>query len=411
MDFAYYLESKSLVPSGKSKYYQHWVHSFSRFLNKPIDNFDSVTKEEIERFIADLTHHKEEWQVRQAQEAIRLYLYYISTDTADTKQPLAGTAASEESELIRIIRLKHLSLATERTYVGWVRQFLGFCGTVKTAELDTGHLERFLSHLAVDRTVSKSTQSQAFNALLFFYRHVLGKTVELSARSVIARAGRKLPVVLTKSEVQQVFAHLDGVHLLVAKLLYGAGLRITECMELRVKDVDFEQNSITVRSGKGDKDRVALLPSNAVDRLRDQLRYARTLFDADRGDDVPGVYLPDAFERKSPSAGKEWRWFWVFPSKLLSVDPRTKVVRRHHLYQDAVQKQFRAAVEKSGIVKRASVHTLRHSFATHLLDAGYDIHTIQQLLGHAHLSTTMIYTHVSTKNMLGVVSPLDRISI
>lgn len=410
MTFTNYIVFKRLVPERNAKFYQVWVDSFKDHLKREITDYFSVTQVDIDAFLSFLSKNREAWQVNQAKEAIRLYLFYISQpDKENAVINTGGIKKQVEEELIKIIRLKHLSLSTEKTYQGWVKRFLGFCEGLKPEEFDVTHVEKFLSHLAVDGKVSKATQSQAFNAVLFLYKHVLDKDVTLSQKSVIARRGRRLPVVLSKPEILRIFEHLDGVHLLICKLLYGAGLRITECMELRIKDIDFEQNSLTIRSGKGDKDRVTILPSTVIDSLRNQIICSKTLYDADRRDDIPGVFMPDALDRKYPNAGKEWVWFWVFPSKSLSVDPRTKTTRRHHLYQDAVQKQFKTALLKSGVERHASVHTLRHSFATHLLDAGYDVRTVQELLGHSHLSTTMIYTHVSVKNRLGVVSPIDKI--
>ncbi|OGS35104.1 MAG: hypothetical protein A2293_00715 [Elusimicrobia bacterium RIFOXYB2_FULL_49_7] len=319
-----------------------------------------------------------------------------------------GDKKSNIEELIRIIRLKHLSIATEKSYVNWASRFIDFTRKVSVKDIDTTELERFLTHLAVNENVSKSTQAQAFNALLFLYRHVLNKEVKLSEKSVIARKGKRLPVVLSKNEIDRIFKCLDDGYLLICKLLYGSGLRITECAQLRIKDIDFEQHVITVRAGKGDKDRVTVLPVSAVDLLTEQVGKAKEVYCEDRKDDLPGVFLPDALEKKYPHAGKEWGWFWVFPAKGLSVDPQSKITRRHHIYQNTIQKQFKAALNKADISKHASVHTLRHSFATHLLDAGYDIRTVQELLGHSHLSTTMIYTHVSARNKLGVVSPMDK---
>jgi integron integrase len=201
---------------------------------------------------------------------------------------------------------------------------------------------------------------------------------------------------------------LQPLDQLVVRLLYGTGLRISECMELRIKEIDFEAKTITVRGGKGDKDRITLLPTSLIDELKNQLVEARRIFEIDRRENKPGVALPDALERKSPKAGVEWAWFWVFPAKSLSIDPRSTTVRRHHIFVNSIQRRFKEALRKSGVEKSASIHTLRHSFATHLLNSGYDIRTVQELLGHSHLSTTMIYTHVSERNKLGVISPLDK---
>lgn len=408
MSFVDFLRKKRLVQGGKEKFFLIWINSFEKYLKREIVDYSSVTQEEIDGFLGFFSKTREEWQVNQAKEAIRLYLFYISQQDKERGVADKENAKYLEEELVRVIRLRHLSLSTEKTYVGWVRRFIAFCDGVKQADYEAVHIERFLSDLAVNGRVSKATQSQAFNAVLFLYKHVLNRDVAVSQKAVVAQRGRRLPVVLSQSEIERIFRHLEGVHLLICRLLYGAGLRITECMQLRIKDIDFEHGSITVRSGKGDKDRVTLLPSSAIEELQSRIRYSRTLYEEDRRDDIPGVFLPGALEKKYPDAGKEWAWYWVFPSKSLSVDPRTKKTRRHHLYQDAVQKQFRTALRKSGVEKHASVHTLRHSFATHLLEAGYDVRTVQELLGHAHLSTTMIYTHIARRNRLNVVSPLDK---
>lgn len=307
--------------------------------------------------------------------------------------------------MVNALRLRNRSLSTEKTYLYWIRMFCKHLKGSSPYSLDNSHFTDFMTYLAVERKVSASTQNQAFNAILFFYRHVLDKDVGELSGAMRAKYRRRLPVVLTKQEIAQIFEHLKVNHLLMCKLIYGCGLRLKECLNLRVKDIDFAQNCLTVRSGKGDKE--VLLPESLKNSLQKHLEEVHSLYEEDRSDGLPGVYLPNALGRKYPNAGKEWAWQWVFPSPSLSVDPVTKVVRRHHAYPDALQKRFREAVRKAGIIKRATIHTLRHSFATHLLEGGYDIRTIQELLGHVNLQTTMIYTHVARKNKLGVRSPLD----
>ncbi|GAB6888430.1 hypothetical protein JCM13304A_19290 [Desulfothermus okinawensis JCM 13304] len=275
------------------------------------------------------------------------------------------------------------------------------------SHLQGSDLRDFLTHLAVEKKVSASTQNQALNALVFFFRHVLKKDVADQLSAVRARERRRLPVVLTPREVKEIFRHMSGVQKLMAMLIYGCGLRLQECVRLRVKDLDIEQNAVIVRSGKGDKDRVTVLPETLKDGLIRHLAQVRSLYEKDRKEGINGVWLPHALERKYPNAGKEWAWFWVFPAKSLSVDPQKLVVRRHHVHPNSLQKAFKSAVSRAGIPKNASVHTLRHSFATHLLEKGYDIRTVQQLLGHKNLQTTMIYTHVARKDLLRVKSPLD----
>jgi integron integrase len=273
--------------------------------------------------------------------------------------------------------------------------------------LDSRHAKDFMTHLAVEHKVAASTQNQAFNAILFLFRHALDKEIEGIADAIRAKKTRRLPVVLTKRETLMLFDKMTGTNLLMAKTIYGAGLRLRECVQLRVKDIDFERNAITVRSGKGDKDRETVLPESLKKDLETHLKKIRKVYDKDREDKVPGVQLPEALERKYPNAGKEWAWFWVFPSHKLALAPRTNIIRRHHVFPDSIQRRIKRAAISARLSKRITVHTLRHSFATHLLENGYDIRTIQDLLGHSDLRTTMIYTHVVSKNKLGVVSPLD----
>ena len=259
----------------------------------------------------------------------------------------------------------------------------------------------------MDRKVSAATQNQALNAILFFFRHVLYRDLDDISSAVRAPSRRRLPVVLTCQEMDRLFDQMKDTPRLMAQLAYGAGLRLTECLNLRIQDIDFEMSAITVRAGKGDKERQRIMTELLKTNLRRQLEDVRNLFDQDRRDNIACVYLPGALDRKYPNAGKEWGWQWLFPSKNLSVDPRTKVIRRHHMHSSVLQRHVRSASKKAGLAKHVTVHTLRHSFATHLLEAGYDIRTIQELLGHVNLQTTMIYTHVAGKNRLGVKSPMD----
>lgn len=305
------------------------------------------------------------------------------------------------------LRLKHYSLRTERAYVDWIKRYILFHGKLHPRDLGARHVEAFLTDLAVGRKVSASTQNQALAALLFLYREVLGIELPWLDDIVRAKKPQRLPVVLTVAEVQRLLARLDGSHGLMARMLYGTGMRLMECVRLRVKDVNFERNEIIVRDGKGGKDRVTMLPASLGEPLREHLKRVRVLFEQDRAEDVPGVYLPDALEKKYPNAGKEWGWFWVFPSRSIAADPRTGIVRRHHAHEQALQRAIKKAVLAAGIAKPASTHTLRHSFATHLLQSGYDIRTVQELLGHSDVSTTMIYTHVLNRGGRGVESPLD----
>ncbi len=309
--------------------------------------------------------------------------------------------------LRQAIRQRHYSRRTEETYVGWVKRFVAFHGRRHPAELGAAEVSSFLSHLASDRHVSASTQNQALSALLFLYRAVLARDLGELPSLVYAKRSRRLPVVLTRDEVRAVLGRLSGPKWLVAALLYGSGLRLLEGLRLRVKDVDFASKQLVVRSGKGDRDRVTMLPESVAPALATHLRKIKVQHERDRADGAGRVELPDALARKSPQAAGEWSWQWVFPATRHYVDPRTGERRRHHLHESVIQRAFREAVRASGIAKRASCHTLRHSFATHLLAAGYDIRTVQQLLGHRDLRTTMIYTHVLNRGGLAVQSPAD----
>jgi integron integrase len=308
------------------------------------------------------------------------------------------------------VRIKHYSIRTEQAYVDWVRRFVVFCDLRHPRELGREEVEAFLTHLAVACRVSASTQNQAKSALLFLYKEVLG--IELPWLDGIESAKRpaRLPVVLTTAEVEAVLARVSGTTGLILRLLYGTGMRIMECLRLRVKDVDFTRREVLVRDGKGAKDRVTVLPVRLALPLREHLARVRALHEADLAAGVAGVSLPFALARKYPNADREWAWQYVFPSGGLSVDPRSGVERRHHAHEGAVQRAMRQALRDARIPKPATPHTLRHSFATHLLDAGYDIRTVQELLGHADVSTTMVYTHVLNRGGRGVASPLDRLA-
>ncbi len=307
------------------------------------------------------------------------------------------------------IRVKHYSIRTETQYVQWVKRFILFHGKRHPKELGAVEVEAFLTHLAVDGKVSASTQNQALSALLFMYKEVLAVDLPWLNNVVRAKQPQRLPVVLTRSEVREVLVRMKGVYGLMANLLYGSGMRLMECVRLRVKDVDFERGEILIRDGKGGKDRVTMLPSTVVSALQTHLAQRQVLFEDDKRIGKAAVFLPDALARKYPNAATEWAWQYIFCSGSYSVDPRSGAERRHHLDEKLLQRAMKKAVQTSGITKLATPHTLRHSFATHLLEAGYDIRTIQELLGHKDVATTMIYTHVLNKGGKGVISPLDQL--
>jgi integron integrase len=305
------------------------------------------------------------------------------------------------------LRARHYSRRTEQTYCQWVRRYLRFHGMRHPSEMGEAEINAFLTHLAVEGHVSSSTQTQALSALLFLYRHVLAVPVGDLGEVVRARKPKRLPVVLTSEEVRDLLAQLDGDRWLVASLMYGSGLRLMECLRLRVLDLDFDRGELTVRDGKGGKDRITMLPRALEDPLKTHLRQVRAVHERDLAAGWGRVRMPDALERKYPNASAQWGWQWVFPQQRRWHDPSTGRQGRHHLHETIVQRSVKEAVQRAGIAKHASSHTLRHSFATHLLEAGYDIRTIQELLGHSSVTTTMIYTHVLNKGGRGVRSPMD----
>jgi integron integrase len=305
------------------------------------------------------------------------------------------------------IRTRHLSMRTEEAYIRWIRKFILHHGKRHPSELGAAEIGAYLSYLATERQVAASTQNQALNALLFLYRRVLETPFPELDHLVRARKPSRLPVVFTREEARRVLAEMDGTHHLIASLLYGSGLRLMECLRLRVKDVEFEARQILVRDGKGQRDRVTMLPEQLERPLRLHLAGVRRLHELDLSRGHGRVYLPDALERKYTTAAQSWNWQYVFPARGRSRDPRSGEIRRHHLSESAVQKAVTMAVRRSGIARPGSCHTFRHSFATHLIEGGYDIRTVQELLGHQDVRTTMIYTHVLNRGGRGVRSPLD----
>jgi len=308
-----------------------------------------------------------------------------------------------------VARLRRLSRSTEKAYLGWIRRFVLFHGKRHPGTMGAAEVTAFLTSLAVEGEVSASTQNQALAALLFLYRCVLEQDLPWLDGIVRAKRPRRLPVVLTRAETAAILDRLEGTPRLMAILLYGAGLRLLECARLRVQDLDLEERTILVRAAKGDRDRRTVLPQAAVPPLREHLERVRTQHQRDLAGDAGWVELPAAFSRKHPAAGRLWPWQWVFPATRIYRDRDTGQRRRHHLHETVVQRAVKQAVAAAGLTKRATCHTLRHSFATHLLEDGYDIRTIQELLGHRDVATTMIYTHVLNQGQLGVRSPADRL--
>ena len=415
-DFQQYLLSRKLVPVKNVNFYAYWASRYLTFSNR-LKNTDPA--EALRLFLEDLRSRENiaDWQIRQAEEAVQLYSYHFrdeKTDGSDVdaKTPLVSFDKDVVMQTMqKAIRVKHYSLSTERTYMDWARRFFDYAGNMKGGCLeetpDSNDIREFLTHLAVHKKVSASTQNQAFNALLFLFRNVLKIEIGDLSSTIRAKRGPKLPVVLTVEEVRQLFSCMEGKQLLIAQILYGAGLRLMELARLRVKDIDFGSGLIFVRSSKGDKDRSTILPGAVKEPLQQHLTEVKALHNQDLAKGFGAVYLPDALGRKYPNAPKDWAWQYAFPSSKLSVDPRSGIARRHHVDETSIQKAVGAAARKASIAKQASVHTLRHSFATHLLMNGVNIREIQTLLGHQNVETTMIYTHVMRDMTTTPKSPLD----
>jgi len=332
----------------------------------------------------------------------------VNRQTGESRNEGGGTPPPKLLDQLReSLRVRHYSLRTEDAYLDWVRRFILFHSKRHPRDMGAPEVQAFLSHLAVDRRVSPSTQNQAKAALLFLYRHLLEVDLPWLAEVVQAKRQPRLPIVLTPGEVRALLDQMEGAMGLLVQVLYGTGMRLMEGLRLRVKDVEFERREIVVREGKGGKDRVTMLPDRLIAPLRAHLDKVRTLHERDLEEGFGEVFLPDALAQKCKAAPRAWGWQWVFPSAQHSVDPRSGVMRRHHLQPESVQKAVRMAARAAELTKPVTPHVLRHSFATHLLAAGHDIRTVQELLGHKDVATTMIYTHVLNRGGRGVASPLD----
>ncbi|MDD5262252.1 MAG: integron integrase [Methylacidiphilales bacterium] len=422
------------------KWAEVWISKYGHFLHpKP---FVEAGTEDVQRFLAVLSGQgTESWKIQQADLALKhLYQDYYQADWARlwdhplpepdaavsrTRKPLDASAVkqrfserTDEGELssrlkpfldeVRIaVRRLHYSYRTEQTYVDWIRRFLIFAQPRTRGQVEAAQVASYLEYLAVVRNVSANTQNQSLNALVFLFREVLRREMGDLGEVPRAAARRRLPVVLSRNDVRKLLALMEDPWKLMAELLYGSGLRLMECVRLRVQDLDFEKLIVTVRGGKGDKDRVTPLPALLAPRLREHLGKVRELYQESAALGHEDVYLPEALAHKWPNAGKEWIWQYVFPAAKPSLDPRSGKIRRHHVLENTLQASVKQAAAKAGLEKRVSPHTLRHSFATHLLESGADIRTVQELLGHADVSTTMIYTHVLNRPGIAVVSPLD----
>ncbi len=322
-------------------------------------------------------------------------------------------AGPSKPRLLDLVRQKiqalHYSRRTEKTYIGWIKRFIFFHGKRHPSEMGEKEINQFLTFLAIRKQVTASTQNQALCAIVFLYRHVLDRDIGLLEGLIRAKRPGRLPVVLTKAEVSQVVRELSGVKRLIVMILYGYGLRLMECLLLRIKDIDFSSNQIIVRDGKGTKDRITMLPEVVKSQLLEHLKRVRTIHQLDIKGGFGHVYLPYALSRKYPNASREWNWQYVFPASKRFRNPNTGEQGRHHIHETAIQKSVRKAIKDARIAKQASCHTFRHSFATHLLEDGYDIRTVQELLRHKDVRTTMIYTHILNRGVRGVLSPADRL--
>jgi len=316
-------------------------------------------------------------------------------------------------EVRNVIRRKHYSIHTERSYCDWIKRYINFHNMLSRDDLKDGEakIEQFLTHLAVNTKIAAATQNLALNALIFLYRQVLNEPLEKRIDAIRAPKKVNVPVVMTREEVVQIITLMEGTHRIIAKILYGSGLRVSEALSLRIFDIDFDMKQVTVHSGKGNKDRITTFPEKIEPELKTHIKQVKNIHDQDLRKGYGSVYLPNALSRKYPNADREWRWQYMFPSRKLSLDPRSGVTRRHHIDPSVMNKAIKSALSKTDILKRITSHTFRHSFATHLLMRGTDIRTIQALLGHKDVATTMIYTHVLQQGGHGVTSPLDDLDI
>ncbi|MBI5408713.1 MAG: integron integrase [Nitrospirae bacterium] len=429
------LSLKSGVSEKNAKWYVYWAKQFARHMKMPLKKCDA---KDVKGFLVHLeSSGTESWKIEVARNALRLMfrdflkVLWAVNDKSNSPSPTPPPAGGEMSagaihelplqspqktgisseqifeKLQTEIRYLHYSIRTEQTYIQWVKRFLYFHRTKPAGDLTADDVKAFLEYLAVKKDVSASTQNQALNAIVFLFTYALKQDLGEIGEFTRAKRPIRLPVVLAREEADKLLNALTGTYALMAGLLYGSGLRLMECVRLRVKDVDFAQNQIVVRDGKGQKDRITILPKRFHEALKKQLKFVKSIHDEDLAKGGGGVWLWQSLEHKYKNAAKEFIWQYVFPANNLSVDPRSGSVRRHHINENSLQKEIKKAAQSLHINKKVSCHTLRHSFATHLLENGYDIRTVQELLGHADVSTTMIYTHVLNSPGIAVRSPVD----
>jgi integron integrase len=371
-------------------------------------NLDPWRPEHLQMYKTEIEIRYESWQIEQAMNAVKYYLYWRnSSKKIENKVCFDETLLSQNlNEVQRILRVQGKALATERAYSGYIKAFHYFH---RKNDFSSEDIVQYISHIVVERHVAKSTQNSALNALVFFFKYVLKQEVGNLSQSLRSAKKVNIPVFFTKDEIREMFSQMEGLGLLMAQVIYGGGLRHSEAYRLRVKDIDFNTNQLRVLAAKGDKDRLTLLSEKNATSLKQHLEQIKELYEADRASNLAGVKLPGALEKKYPSAGKEWRWFWVFPSANISFDPRSTIYRRHHIEKHFLNRELKKAMQLANIHKFAKVHSLRHSFATHILENGYDIRTLQTLLGHTDIRTTEIYTHTMRINKNNVKSPMDEL--
>jgi integron integrase len=419
-EFQQFLVDKGFASKKHAPFYALWASKFLAYSN---NNNELDPEKSMEGFLALLMEDQttEDWQIDQARDALKLFVHHFGGNNLlkiAGKTETSKTRFSDCPQIIRSlrdsIRIKHYAYKTERSYIDWVKRFYEYTAKIKKKDVQkdgfsSEDVRDFLSHLALKLKVSSSTQNQAFNALLFLFRNVFMSELDGLKTTVRAKRGPKLPVVLSKEEMGRIFELSEGKDLLFLQLLYGTGMRLMELVRLRVQDIDFGANLIFIRDSKGDKDRTTVLPEAVKDRLKEHFREVKALHEKDLKDGHGEVFLPFALARKYPNAGKDFGWQYAFPSAKLSIDPACGKIRRFHMSEKNVQNAMTKAVKKAGIIKHATVHTLRHSFATHLLIDGVNIRNVQELLGHNHVETTMIYTHVIRDITNVPQSPLDKL--
>ena len=419
--FADHLLRNQLADERHGRYMVHWVR---RYLAYPPPSSTATQDELLDAYMAQLDREGiKDWQLDQAKQSITAWRAWGGGRNEAPPPPLPKLAAAADGTVDRCqaltalentLRVRHYSPRTVETYMDWTRRFLDYqASTGRSIDgriaVSTEHFQNFISHLATKMRVGSNTQNQAFGAVLFFLREVLRLKVGQLEHTVRAKRGQHMPTVLSVEEIRRLFNEMSGTPQLMAELIYGGGLRVSECCNLRVKDIDFGMNQVMVRAGKGAKDRTTLLPERLKPALEEHLKRVRGLYDQDRQANLAGVAMPDALDRKLPNASTEWAWYWAFPSRTLAIDPETQIVRRWRASDTSIQRALAEAARKTAIPKRITAHSLRHSFATHLLVNGVDIREVQELLGHANVETTMIYLHVARGLRAPPRSPLDQL--